>query len=78
MAMNLEKRPSFFCNPSLWCVLIQESKSLNDFFFVGCIRGSCQKGRCLKKRAWLWSLLRKVLEVSAGKSNGGDGVEPKH
>lgn len=36
-----------------------------------------EKG-CRKKKVWLWNLLRKVLEGSAGKSKGGDGVEPKH
>ena len=44
VAINLEKRPSFLSNASLWCVLIQESNSLNDFLFVRCIRGSYQKG----------------------------------
>ena len=33
---------------------------------------------CLKKKVWLWNLLQKVLEGSAGKSKGGDSVEPEH
>ena len=46
-------------------------------FFWGVLEVVTEKG-CLKKRVWLWNLLRKVLEGSAGKSKGGDGVEPKH
>ena len=84
LAMDLEKRLSFFCNAPLWRVLIQESNSLNKCedqtfisFFWGVLEVVTKKG-CLKKRVWLWNLLRKVLEGSAGKSKGGDGVEPKH
>ena len=36
-----------------------------------------EKG-CLKKRLWLWNLLRKVLEGSKGKNKGGDGEKPKY
>lgn len=47
------------------------------FFLLGVLEVVTEKG-CLKKKVWLWNLLRKVLEGSAGKSKGGDGVEPKH
>ena len=42
----------------------------------GVLEAVTEKG-CLKKRVRLLNLLRKVLEGSAGKSKGGDGVEPK-
>ena len=47
------------------------------FFLWSALEVATEKG-CLKKRVWLWNLLRKVLEGSAGKSKDGDGVEPGH
>ena len=46
-------------------------------FLLGVLEVVTEKG-CLKKKASLWNLLRKVLEGSAGKRKGGDGAEPKH
>ena len=43
-------------------------------FLWGVLEVVTEKG-CLKKKVWL---LQKVLEGSAGKSKGGDAVEPKH
>ena len=74
LAMDLEKRPIFYCKAPLCCILIQESNSLNEreaqrliSFLWGVLEEATKKG-CLKKRMWLWNLLRKVLESSEGKA----------
>ena len=74
LAMHLEKRPSFFCNAPLWCVLIQESNNLDESedqtfisFLWGVLEVVTEKG-CLTKRLWLWNLLRKDLKVLQGEA----------
>ena len=75
LAMDLEKRPCFSCKAPLWFVLIQEDISLNEkedqrfiSFLQGVLEAVTKKG-CLKKRVWLWNLLRRYLKVLQGKAS---------
>ena len=57
---------------------MNESEDQTFISFLWGVLDVVTKKGCLKKKVWLWYLLRKVLEGSAGKSKGSDGVEPKH